>query len=433
MNKLSFIVATAVILLITFGSGPTKAGEIDLLIEKLVEKNILSRSDAKELISEIQKEGVKQKEAIKQVATEAAKEEVKSGVKLPEWVKKTKFTGDFRLRYQSEETDNDNRPRRDRGRIRLRAGVGSQINERWAAGFGICSGGANPRSSLQTFDNNFETGDLRLDYAYAKYRPLKLLDITGGKFKNPLWQARTFLWDSDIRPEGVAIGLSRKIRPEIEAFTTLAYFILDEFSNDTADPEMWAFQPGIKWNFKDKNYLKLAGAYYATDNLKGNNFPYSAGTNSTDSSGNLLNDYKALTADIELGFGFKEPVPFIALLGQCVSSSADDDIDLDGHKDNEGWLLGVKFGDKKVSKLGDWQVVYNYRRLERDAWPDFLCHSSFYNGSTNAKGNELAVSLGISKNVNIVLDYFRAKQIRLNTDNLEREQDWLALDLNLKW
>ena len=38
MKKLSFIVTMAVILLITFGSNPTKAGEIDLLIEKLVEK-----------------------------------------------------------------------------------------------------------------------------------------------------------------------------------------------------------------------------------------------------------------------------------------------------------------------------------------------------------------------------------------------------------
>jgi polyhydroxyalkanoate synthesis regulator phasin len=433
MKKLSFITTMAVILLITFGSSPTRAGEIDLLIEKLVKKNILSHSDAKELISEIRKEGAKQKEAIKQVATEAAKEEVKSGVKIPEWVKKTKFTGDFRLRYQGEETDNDNKPHRSRGRIRLRAGVGTQINEHWAAGFGICSGGANPRSSLQTFDNNFEIGDLRLDYAYAKYRPLKFLDITGGKFKNPLWQARTFLWDSDIRPEGLAMGLSHKISPEIQVFSTLVYFILDEFSNDTADPVMWAFQPGIKWNFTDKNYLKLAGAYYAPDNLIGNNFPYSAGTNSTDAAGKLVNDYKALTVDMELGFGFKEPIPFIALLGQYVSSSADDDIDLDGHKDNEGWLLGIKFGDKKVSNLGDWQVVYNYRYLERDAWPDFLCHSSFYNGSTNAKGNEIAVSFGISKNVNIVLDYFKAKQIRLNADNLEREQEWLALDLNLKW
>jgi hypothetical protein len=75
----------------------------------------------------------------------------------------------------------------------------------------------------------------------------------------------------------------------------------------------------------------------------------------------------------------------------------------------------------------------NYRRLERDAWPDFLPHSSFYNGSTNAKGHELVLKFGIQKNINLTVDYFKAEQIRLDADNLDREQDWLAVDLNLKW
>lgn len=38
MKKLSFIITIAMILLITLGSSPTRAGDIDLLIEKLVEK-----------------------------------------------------------------------------------------------------------------------------------------------------------------------------------------------------------------------------------------------------------------------------------------------------------------------------------------------------------------------------------------------------------
>lgn len=426
MKKFAFIISMAMILFITCGSSPSKAGEVDILIKKLVEKGILSHSEAKELVSEIQKEGAKKKEEIKQVAVDAAKEEVKTGFKLPKWVEKIKFTGDLRVRYQGEKTDNDNRPHRSRGRFRLRAGIESQINEKWKAGFGITSGDANPRSTTQTFQDSFQTPDLRLDFAYARYRPFQFLDITAGKFKNPLWQASTFLWDSDMRPEGLAIRFNHKVSPEFEVFATPAFFILEEFDNDTADPNMWAFQSGIKWNFTDKIYLKLAGAYYATDNVRGNNFAWSAGTNSTDAANNLLYGYNAIAGDVELGFTIPGPVPYIALLGQYVNSNADDSQDMDGYDDNEGWLVGFKFGHKKVNQFGKWQTVYNYRRLERDAWPDFLSHSSFYNGSTNAKGHELAFKFGLHKNVTIGMDYFKTEQIRLNADNLDREQDWLA-------
>ncbi|MDY7035735.1 MAG: putative porin [Thermodesulfobacteriota bacterium] len=433
MKKITFILTIAVIALITFGSSPSRAGEVDILIKKLVEKGILSHSEAKELVSEIQKEGAKQKEAIKQVATEAAKEEVKTGFKLPKWVERIKFTGDFKLRYQSEETDNDDRPHRSRGRIRLRAGLDSQINEHWAVGFGMTSGGANPRTTLESFDNTFETPDMRLDYAYARYRPFKFLDIMGGKIKNPLWQARTFLWDTDIRPEGLAVKFNYKVCTDLEVFATPAFFILEEFANDTSDPVIWAIQPGLKWKPMDNIYLKFAGAYYATDNVRGNNFAFSAGTNSTDAAGNMLYEYNAVAVDIELGFKIPGPVPHIALLGQYVNSDANDSQDMDGFDDNEGWLAGFKFGHKKVNEFGRWQAVYNYRRLERDAWPDFLSHSSFYNGSTNAKGHEVAFKFAIHKYVTIGVDYFKTEQIRLNADNLEREQDWLAVDLDLKW
>ena len=167
MKKLPFIMIVSVILWITVGSGPTMGGEMDILIEKLVEKNILTRSEARELISEIQKEASKKEEGIKKAAAEAAKEEVKSGIKIPEWIEKIKFSGDFRLRYQAEDIDNDKSPHRSRGVIRLRAGVDSKINEHWDAGFGITSGGSNPRSTNQTLDNVFETKNLMLDYALS--------------------------------------------------------------------------------------------------------------------------------------------------------------------------------------------------------------------------------------------------------------------------
>jgi polyhydroxyalkanoate synthesis regulator phasin len=416
------------------GAAIANAGEVESLIKKLEEKGILSATEAKDLIGEMEKENQKQQEEITQAAKNAAVEETK-GKSIPKWAEKIVFKGDFRLRYQYEDTDNDNNPSRSRGRYRLRAGVVADIHDQWKAGFGITSGGANPRSTLQSFDNGFETPDLRLDYAFASYMPYKFVTITGGKFKNPIWQPTVFLWDSDIRPEGIAAQFKYKLDQGegIELFATPAFFVLDEFNATTKDPVMWLLQAGAKWNVTDGIYLKGAGTYYAPDNVEGNSFTYSAGTNSTDAAGDLVNDYNAIVGDLEAGFTFPGPVPFAAVVGQYVKSDADAPSGGAGFDDDEGWLAGFKFGHKKLDQFGTWLFGYNYRRLERDAWPDFLPHSSFYNGSTNAKGHEFVLKFGIHKNIDLTVDYFRTEQIRLDADNLDRKQDWLAVELNLKW
>jgi polyhydroxyalkanoate synthesis regulator phasin len=424
MKKLMFALLVLVMMAVASGAATANASQVDMLIKKLVEKGILSATEAEALVSEMQKE---------EATAEGEKGKMPS---IPKWVEKIDFKGDFRLRYQREETDNSNQPSRSRGRYRLRAGVVADVTDQWDAGFGICSGGANPRSTLQSFDNGFETPDLRLDYAFATYKPWKFASITGGKFKNPIWQPNVFLWDSDIRPEGGAAQLKYKLDKGkgIEVFATPAFFVLEEFAGQTDDPIMWTIQAGGKFNLTDRIYLKVAGAYYGTDNVKGNSFTYSAGTNSTNAAGKLIYGYDTITADLEAGFTLPGPVPFFAITGTYVrNTSADDDTDGDGFDDNQGWLAGFKCGHSKLDKFGRWQFIYNYRRLERDAWLDILPHSSFYNGSTNVKGHEFAFKFGLHKNIDLTADYYKAEQIRLNPDNLEREQNWLAVDLNLKW
>ena len=76
------------------------------MVNKLVEKGVLSHSDAQQLLDEMQKEGARQKAEIKEVATEAAKEEVKTSmVKFPKWADKIDFYGDLRLRHDTQWID----------------------------------------------------------------------------------------------------------------------------------------------------------------------------------------------------------------------------------------------------------------------------------------------------------------------------------------
>ena len=412
------------------------AGNEDIIIEKLVEKGVLSNSEAEELLKEISKED--------KMKAETSKEEVK----IPKWVEKVDFKGDLRLRYQGEERDNadgTSGQSRSRGRFRLRAGFEAEVNPQWKAGFGFASGSDDPRSTNQTLDNTFDSPDLRIDLAYAEYKPAEWLSGIGGKFKNPFWQPKDLTWDGDIRPEGLALKFGFKSSDILEWFFTPAYFIVDEISSSSSDPVMWAFQAGLNWKFADNMYFKFAPAYFATDNFKGSSFPNRGRTgnnlgNTTDTGdedGLYVSDYNVFAVDTEIGFGLPGPVPFFAVFAQYIQSDFEDSdrpvAFRQGDDLNQGWLAGFKFGHKKIKERWQWQAKYNYRLLEKDAWPDFLPDSDFYGGSTNVKGSEIEFTLGLHKNLTLGIDYYLSEIDKTLPGEGNREENLLQVDLVLKW
>jgi polyhydroxyalkanoate synthesis regulator phasin len=429
---------------------PVWAGEVDVLINILAKKGILSPEEARGILADMQKESARETAAVKEVAKETAKETATkvaqkeaSSYELPDWVKNTEFKGDMRLRYQNEDRKGDLRPNRDRARMRARLGIVTAVNDQWEAGIGMASGGADPRSTNQTFQDAFSTSDWRLDYAYAKYTPFKWLKLIGGQFKNPIWGTKDLLWDGDIRPQGAAATLKYKPMDNLELFATPAYLVVDENRNLTADPKAWLLQGGLEFKM-EQAYIKFAATYYDWKQLDvqapGATAPNSfAGTNSVHPvTGNLLFDYGAIVGDIEIGTKLPFPiVPFAAVFGQYVKSDADDSRDgfpsAWGKDDDTGWLVGFKFGHEKVKKRWQWQAKYNYRRLEADAWPDFLPDSDAYGGDTNIKGHEIEFTLGLHKNVTIGLDYYNTKPIRTAPGAGDMDETVLQTDLVLKW
>src|SRR3989442_10720845 len=83
------------------------AQSADALIDKLVDKGILTVKEANDLREETDKGFT-------------AAYSVKSG--MPEWVSALKFNGDFRGRYESFTFDDPNTPDRNRFRYRARFG-----------------------------------------------------------------------------------------------------------------------------------------------------------------------------------------------------------------------------------------------------------------------------------------------------------------------
>jgi hypothetical protein len=396
------------------GNNPVCAAETDILIDILEKKGILTPQEAREVLSEIQTQKDKDKAQVKEVES--------SGFKLPKWVENTKVYGDFRFRNQYE--NRDNKDSQDRWRMRWRFGFETEINEKWTTGFRLASGQDDPRSRNLTLDDTFDTSNVQLDLAYAQFDPSENWRLMAGKFKNPIWKPKDLLWDSDVNPEGISVQLLNYKINDVEVFATPGFYFLDDFKSDSSDPWLGLIQAGANVKFTDSLSFKFAGTFYNFQDLKGNDFEYSEGTNSRDADGNYKNDYDAFAADAELGMKLSGIVPYAGIFAQYVNSNASSN---DG-----GYLAGVKFGHKKLEKFAQWQVKYNYRRLERDAWPDFLPDSDFYGGETDVKGSEIEFVFGLAKNVTIGLDYYMSKPIDRTSAEAD-DENLLQVDLVLKY
>ncbi|MCD6155494.1 MAG: putative porin [Candidatus Atribacteria bacterium] len=332
-----------------------------------------------------------------------------------EGMEKVKLKGDFRFRYQWE----DNSHTRGRARIRLRVGAVVTPSEHFKIGCGLATGGYDPRSTNLTLDDGFESKDVKLDYAYAEYSGVRGMIVWGGKYKGikeAVWSASDLLWDSDLRPEGAGVKFDFG-----SVFANAGLWVLDEEKTE-ADALMFYAQPGVEWHMTENFGLKTAVAYYNSISVKGKVLKHSSETNTLENDG-LKYDYDVWAPSVKVEVknltGF---VPYIALFGDYVKNP-------DPDQENQGYLVGLKFGNKKVKKFGNWQFKYMYRGLEKDAWLDIFPDSDTYGGKTGVKGHEAEFKFGLAKNLALGLDYYNVKQ----TDLSAEENPLHLLQVDLVW
>ncbi|MDD5070415.1 MAG: putative porin [Candidatus Omnitrophica bacterium] len=393
---------------------PVMAGEIDILVEKLVEKGVLNHGEAAQILT-------KTKEEIRRqvVAGESAA--------VPQWAQNIKMKGDFRLRYQHEKFKNTVDDR-NRGRIRFRLGAEGKVNEKLKVAAGLATGGTDPRSTNETLDNTFETPDIRLDYAYADWAAAPWLNVSAGKLneiKKLIFRPTDLLWDSDIHPEGLSLQFFKKHSllgsdEYLKFITNAGFWILDESGSDSSDPLMWVIQPGFEYGFADKKAnLKIALAYYGFNSVKDHLLDNSKSTNTTQNAV-LKYDYSCPVASFDLSVNepFGGFIPSASVVGDYV-------VNPDAAKNDTGYAVGVKLGAAKVSKANDWNLTYLYRRLEKDAWLDTFSDSDSYDGKTGIKGSEVILEYGLSKNTAIALDAYWMNTIEGTSNPLRLVQlDW---------
>lgn len=390
----------AVLAALGVATGATvQAQSDDGLLNKLVQKGILTEAEAKELRAGEAKE---------------APHATVAGIGMPSWVTSLKFGGDFRGRVDQQGSDNPAFLDRTRFRYRLRAGISLTLQDDFEVGFKVASSdsGGNALSNNTTLENNGTKKPVWIDTAYAKWTPIHggdwMFSTTLGKMVNPL-ETSYMEFDPDYTPEGVAINSSYKLNDNHSLKFNAAGFVLDEEALSGRDPFLVTGQ--IIWNAKWSSKIdsSLGFAAYSLDNkanLVTANVPDNNAGNTRDAAGNLVYSYNPIVISGSVGYKldscplFKGEFP-IRLGGAFMDNPA-------VSNNNEGYFGSITFG--KSGRKGNWDLMYRYQQLEGDAWYEELVdddNNAFYQtaavggkqglvGGTNIKGHLVKLNYSLT-------------------------------------
>ena len=387
-----------------FAASQGHAQSADALIDKLVDKGILSAKEAQDLRDEADKNFT------------AA---VQAKLGMPDWVSGYKISGDFRGRFEHMSSDNQALIQRERLRYRLRFGITATMFDNLEAGFRLASGdpkgsAGNALSSNSTLQDNGSKKNIYLDLAYGKWTPINsggwLAAATVGKMENP-FAFTPMVFDPDLTPEGISVQTAWTINDKHTISATAAAFVLDEAQFSASDPFLYGGQAlwNAKWTEKFSTALGV-GAFQIISpaQLTTANVPYINQGNTRfiyidpvtgDKSYVLQNRYAPVILDASATYNLAS-FPFytgafpVKVAGEFMQNTAI------GHN-NQGFWAGVTFGKSGTKKT--WDLTYRYEYLEADAWYDQLvdddngafhpgdspgANSSFgYYGGTNIKGH----------------------------------------------
>jgi hypothetical protein len=444
--------------LLLIANQSAQAGEVDVLVNKLIEKGVLSPAEGQIILDETKVQ------VSKDLATQ-------SSYSVPEWTQRIKASGDIRFRTQYDSgkgvgttTESPNggaviKDQRWRERVRARIGLEGKVNDFTYAGVRVMGGDVNSNTGNDTLDKYFAKKPVEWDQYWIRFEaPQDIIKRYGqyfndakiwlGKFPNP-FETTDLVWDNNINPGGAAyqvVGPDVKLGPipTFNIYSNGGEFVLDESSTINTDPMLFAMQIGAKTvPFGPFNStFNVAGAIYNFENLQ-NKTPTvnSAGTNSRvwrgnddNAGGTVLGSYKYQYDVLDLLFNLDN--------GKFLDWDLPNGLYIDlihnpAAVENNGMLFGGYIGKKKPKEKNDWKIRAEYRYLERDALPDFMTDNDWYgfgtqtsttaatvggigaqnnNGypaqnGTNGKGIVLASEYMIFKNTSLNLKYSWMKPI----------------------
>ena len=313
-------------------------------------------------------------------------------------------SGDFRYRYQLADTDKDNDPQRVQNRVRLRYGIEAKVDKKTTIKAGLESGDNTPKNANTDLGDGFSSKSVYIDYAYSTVET-HYGDWLIGKMHNPLYFVSDMMWDTDIRPEGVAFKYKNK---DQNYDLTAGYFILSEIANSNYDPNLIVLQAKKINYLKEDVKLKVLATIQSFDNLQGKNINYSALSNSgtINNDGSIAYNYNPHIASLASKLVFKnfKNDKNLSVYAEYYNNTA-------VSEGNQAGLTGVTIGNYKLSERGNCQTFVNYRHIQKDGLVDILTDFDAFYGKTNIKGWELGHRRALSKKSSFGLTFHQLQEL----------------------
>jgi hypothetical protein len=332
------------------------------------------------------------------------------------WADRIKFKGDIRLRYEA--IDEDGEEERNRMRFRSRFGLSAKVSDDVKFVFQLASGGDNPVSTNQTFDDGFSTKDIGVDLAYVDWKINDNLNFYGGKMKNPLYKAGgvPLVWDSDLNPEGLAMKFTSG-----GFFGTAGGFSVEERSS-ADDSLLLVVQAGYKFDVGENASLTAGAGYFAYSNTVGNEPFYNGRSkgNSVDINGDYIYDYKNTEIFAQFDTKVRDwPLRIYAHATQNNEVSTED----------MGYAVGAKLGSAKSD--GQMEFSWTYQDIEADSVIGTYNDSDFGGGGTDSDGHMLKAKYAVSKKIVLGGTLFLNNVDRFQ--GTEHDYNRLQLDVEFKF
>jgi hypothetical protein len=250
------------------GIGGLQAQSDDALINKLVEKGILTDKEAKDLVAETAKTPTNLVSASKW--------------KINDAIKSLNLFGDVRLRYEYRSAENvagsgvtSDAYQKERFRYAVRLGIKGDLFDNFYYGLRVETS-TNPRSPWNTFGNDTTTGStttpsaknddgINIGQAYVGWVPTSWYEMTLGRMPMPLYTT-PMLWDSDINPEGAVEKFKLPLGNYVDMFANFGQFVYQDTALDTATPSsdtfLLAWQVGANVKLTKDISFKAAPVLY---------------------------------------------------------------------------------------------------------------------------------------------------------------------------
>lgn len=332
------------------------------------------------------------------------------------WTDRVKFKGDVRIRYEA--IDEDGEEERNRMRFRSRLGLSAKVSDDVKFVFQLATGGDNPVSTNQTFDDGFSTKDIGVDLAYVDWKINDNLNFYGGKMKNPLYKAGgvPLVWDGDLNPEGLAMKFTSG-----GFFGTAGGFSVEERSS-ADDSLLFVVQAGYTFDVGENASLTAGAGFFSYSNTVGNEPFYNGRSkgNSVDIDGNYIYDYGNTEIFAQFDTKVRDwPLRIYAHATQNNEVSTQD----------MGYAVGAKLGSAKTD--GQMEFSWTYQDIEADAVIGTYNDSDFGGGGTDSDGHMLKAKYAVSKKIFLGGTLFLNNVDRFQ--GTEHDYNRLQLDVEFKF